>query len=183
MGTTSEAPSDLGALLAAFDANRDAYVALMRRVPDADVGFLEPGDDYSVGGIAVHVNYVFDHYLGLLATMRSGDFAECRAEDPPGLAERARARAGMSLTRAEVDAELERTRELHGELRAAIERLGDDRERKAPVFFGAAPEAYPTSALDILGWVSGHYDEHVPQVEALIAESGDGGRLQGNVKG
>nr|MBA2450406.1 hypothetical protein [Chloroflexota bacterium] len=41
--------------------------------------------------------------------------------------------------------------------------------RKAPVSFGAAPAPFDTSAADIMGWMIGHYREHVAQIADLVA--------------
>ena len=76
-----------------FSIARDEYLATMRRVPPSAASYLKPGDDYSLGGIAVHVNYVLEHYTNVLNALIAGDFTECRPVDPPGLEQRARARA------------------------------------------------------------------------------------------
>ncbi len=156
-------------VLAGFARARDAYLELMRRVPAEASGYLKPGDDYSVGGIAVHVNYVLEHYLAVLDALAAPAGSPVRPDEPAGLEERARRRAGSSLTAAELDAELRTTGVLHDRVLAALGRLGDH-ETKVPVIYGGAAEPYPTSASDVIGWLDGHYREHVPQVEALIAE-------------
>src|SRR5689334_510932 len=99
--------------LAVYDGARDAYAAAIKETPPEALAYLRPGDDYSLGGLTVHVNFVLEHYLGVLRAMQAAAFAECRPEDPPGLEERALRRARASLTKAEVDAELEATSRLH----------------------------------------------------------------------
>ena len=107
---------DSNSVLATFATARDEYLDAMRGVPADAVGYLKPGDDYSLGGIAVHVNFVLEHYTNVLNAVIAADFAECRPQDPPGLEERALARAGQTLGAAEVEVELARTQELHREV-------------------------------------------------------------------
>jgi ketosteroid isomerase-like protein len=158
-----------GAVLAAFAGARDEYLKTMRRVPGGASEYLKPGDDYSLGGIAVHVNFVLEHYTNVLNALVAGGFAECRPEDPAGLQERANARAKEALPAAEVAVELATTEELHGHVSELVARITADLDRKTPVWYPGGSEAYPTSAADVLGWLTDHYREHVPQLEALVA--------------
>src|SRR5712692_9927181 len=158
------------AALAAFTTARDEYLETMRSLPSRASEYLKPGDDYSVGGIAVHVNYVLEHYTNVLNALVAGGFTECRPDDPAGLHERANARAKESLAAPEVAAELAITEKLHQELTVVVEGMAADLDRKAPVWYPDGTEAYPTSAADVLGWLTDHYREHVPQLQALVAE-------------
>ncbi len=162
--------AESGAALAAFATARDEYLDTMRRVPPRASEYLKPGDDYTLGGIAVHVTFVLEHYTNVLNALVAGGFAECRPEDPPGLEERAKARAKEVLQAGEVEAELARTTELHQRVVGVIEGADVDLDRKAPVWYPGGTEAYPTSPADVLGWLTDHYREHVPQLEALVAE-------------
>ena len=153
-----------------FDSARDTYFASMRRVPAEGFAYLKPGDDYSLGGIAVHVNFVLEHYTNVLETLIASGFAECRAEDPAGLEERALARAREALQEAEVRDELARTEQLHQGVVRIIDRISADLGRSAPVWYPGATETYPTSPADVLKWLSDHYMEHVPQIEALVED-------------
>jgi ketosteroid isomerase-like protein len=155
---------------AAFAVARDEYLETMRRVPPHAAEYLKPGDDYSLGGIAVHVNYVLEHYTNVLNALIAGGFVECRPGDPAGLEERAKARAKESLQADEVASELATTEKLHRHLAEVIQGVEADLDRKAPVWYPGGAEAYPTSVADVLGWVSDHYREHVPQLLALVAE-------------
>jgi hypothetical protein len=44
----------------------------------------------------------------------------------------------------------------------------EDFERKAPVRYEPGAEPYTTSAADVAGWLTGHYQEHVPQIRQLL---------------
>ena len=160
---------DLNSVTAGFAAARDEYLQAMKGVPPGAVGYLKPGDDYSLGGITVHVNFVLAHYANVLKAVIATGFAECRPEDPPGLAERAHARAGEALRAGEVEAELARTEKLHQDVSGLIDGLAPDRDRKAPVWYPGGKEAFPTSGADVLEWLTDHYREHIPQVGELVA--------------
>jgi hypothetical protein len=36
------------------------------------------------------------------------------------------------------------------------------------VIYPGSPDPYPTSAQDILGWLTDHYDEHTVQIGQLL---------------
>ena len=156
--------------LAAFNKGRTLFLDKLTAVPAESVNYLKPGDDYSLGGMAVHVNFVLEHYAGVLDAIVAADFAECRPQDPAGLEERAILRAKSPLTTDLGSAEVAATRRLHGIVAAKVEALGSDWSRKAPVLFGDASEPHPTSAADVLGWLTGHYEEHVTHIAALVGE-------------
>lgn len=156
--------------LDSFDSARDAYLKAFSGVPAEATGYIKLGDDYSLGGIAAHVDFVLEHYTNVLDSITSANFSECRPQDPPALEERAQARARARLGPDEVEAELMNTRRLHDALAGRIAAIGDDWSRKAPVWFGEAAEALPTSPGDVLQWLTDHYLEHVPQLEALVEE-------------
>src|SRR2546421_7299968 len=114
------------AVLATFTAARDEYLQTMRRVPEGASEYLKPGDDYSLGGIAVHVNFVLEHYTNVLDALIEGGFAECRPEDPTGLQERANARAKEALPAGEVAVELATTEKLHARVSELIASVAAD---------------------------------------------------------
>lgn len=153
-----------------FDSARDAYLRAMRQVPPEGAGYLKPGDDYSLGGIAVHVNLVLEHYTNTLKSMISEDFGECRPLDPPGQEERALARAKASLSAAELSSELAATEQLHEQAVEIFNGLRDSWTREAPVLYGSATEPYPTSAATVMDWLTGHYAEQMPQIASLMEE-------------
>ncbi len=170
--------TEVRAALGAFDAARDEFQTAVRQVPDAAIPYRKDGDDYSLGGLVVHVAFVLEHYSNVLQSIRSAEFAESRPKDPPGLQERAVERARSSLHPTEVNVELANLDRLHDGISRKIIGFGGDWSRKAPVFFGESAEALPTSAADVLGWLTDHYREHVPHLAALQAdwETQSGGR-------
>jgi hypothetical protein len=158
--------------VAEFDAARAEFEKAFATIPDEALGYLKPGDEYALGGLLVHVNWVLVHYERVLDALLEGGFEGFRALDPEdevaGTAELTRHGIGAQ----ERTRELSRLDTLHGRLRARFAGVGDgDWERKADVLYGAeATNPYPTSPSDIAGWLIDHYREHVPQIAELVAD-------------
>lgn len=156
--------------LASLDQARDRFLAAFEQVPDPALGYLKPGDDYAIGGLLPHVTWVLTRYGRVLDAMVAGGFAELRAKDPPGEMEQVAEQARRGLEPASRSATLAALRRGHAHVAERLRALGDDDfQRTAPVFFDDAGESYLTSAADIAGWLEGHYDEHTPHVELLLA--------------
>src|SRR3989442_5601871 len=149
---------DREAALTELAASRDTFVGAYEAVPDEALAFLKPGEDYALGGLVPHARAVLEHYLLILSTVVESGFAEVRPEDPPGFWENQGMESHEGLQpeeRARAFADLARC---HDDFVAAVRALAEeDWERKAPVWFGGADEALPTSAADIWGWLNDHY--------------------------
>lgn len=162
---------DRASALAQFDASRDAFVGAYADVPDEALAFLKEGEDYALGGLLPHAIAVLEHYLLVLSSVVESGFAEVRPEDPPGFWENQGLEAHDGLQPEErlgAFAELARH---HDAFVAAVQALPEqDWNRTAPVWYGTAGEALPTSPADIWGWLNDHYLEHIPQVSELRAE-------------
>jgi len=154
-----------------FETARSEWAASFVRVPDDALAYLKPGDDYSLGGLQVHVNWVLVHYRRVLDGIIAGDFGELGPQDAPGEAEAAGHRARAGMTPQERRAALDEMAGLHAAVGAAVAKLADgDWARKAPVIYGAGQDPDPTSPEDIIGWLRDHYREHVQQSADLVAE-------------
>jgi DinB family protein len=157
--------------LADFDRARAEWQQAFVRVPDNALDFLKPGDDYALGGLQVHVNWVLSHYLQVLRAISAARFTETRSEDPPGAEARALRDAKSGLPPGSRRKALEEMARLHEAFRAAMDLLPDeDWTRQCPVVYGPGQDPYPTSPEDILGWLRDHYREHIAQSADLIAE-------------
>lgn len=157
--------------LADFDRARAEWEAAFARVPDAALGYLKPKDDYALGGLQIHVNWVLRNYLSLLETIVAAHFVEIQPEVDRSAEQEALEGAKRGLQRAERQQALDAMSALHGRVCAAIEALPEgDWARKAPVVYGPGQEALPTSPDDVLGWLRDHYREHVVQSADLIDE-------------
>jgi hypothetical protein len=159
------------AALADFDAARGEWETAFARVPDGALGYLKPGDDYALGGLLVHVNWVLTHYRRVLDGLIAGRFGQLGPQDSPGEAEDAvqKAKAGLTAAqRAKAVAEMGR---LHAAVVTATTRLPEgDWTRKAAVIYGEGQDPYPTSPEDVIGWLRDHYREHVQQCADLVED-------------
>jgi hypothetical protein len=159
------------AALADFDAARREWEEAFGRVPDGALTYLKPKDDYSLGGLQVHVNWVLAHYRRVLDGIVKAGFEQIGPQDPAGAEEDAREGARRGLTPAERRRSLDDMAQLHAAVRAAARELpAGDWSRKAPVVYGEGQDPYPTCPEDIVGWLREHYREHVEQSAALIEE-------------
>ncbi|HYZ01959.1 MAG TPA: DinB family protein [Candidatus Binatia bacterium] len=155
--------------LAAFDLARDGFVAGLAAVPDGALGYLERGGDYTLGGLVAHVNAVLERYLGLLDAMAGTGFRDMTAPDDAARFAASNSQAARVPSRAELDADLAEMERLHGDVHARFDRLAPDDLRRTPAIrYGEGSEPYPTSPLDVLGWLTGHYEEHITHVTQLL---------------
>jgi ketosteroid isomerase-like protein len=153
-----------------FDAAGAAYRKAMEAAPAEALGHRHPGDDYTLGGLAYHVNAVLRHYRATAHAMLDAGFRETAAPDSSRLFEEANARAGLTPSEADRAAGLAETADLHAAVRELLAAVGPgDLGRPAPVRFGPG-DPYPTRLADVLGWLTDHYAEHTAQVASLVAE-------------
>jgi hypothetical protein len=161
------------AALADFEAARGEWERAFAQIPDGALTYLKPGDDYSLGGLQVHVNWVLAHYNRVLDGIVAAGFSQIGPQDPPGAEHSAREGARHGLQASERLRLLDEMEGLHAAVRETVASLDlADWERKAPVVYGEGQEPYPTSPEDILGWLRDHYREHVTQCADLIDEWG-----------
>src|SRR5260370_8405152 len=88
------------AALADFDTARKEWEDAFARVPDGALAYLKPGDDYALGGLQVHVNWVLLHYRRVLDGIVAARFRELGPQDPPGDEPKAPEGARRALTAA-----------------------------------------------------------------------------------
>jgi hypothetical protein len=160
--------TDRDGALTAFDQRHAEFTAALEKTPSAALRFRPAGEDYALGGLAIHVAQVLDKYARVLEAMRGADFGS--VAEPPLLAtseaDTALVRDGFDdATRAAV---LERVRGAHASVVAAVRAVPDEAfHRATPVMYAGATEPFATSPADVLGWVHAHYAEHVRQVTDL----------------
>src|SRR6202158_1661858 len=89
------------AALADFEAARAEWEAAFGKIPDAALAYLKPGDDYALGGLQVHVNWVLTHYRRVLDGIVGGEFAHLGPQDAAGEAEAAgqKSRSGLDAAK------------------------------------------------------------------------------------
>jgi hypothetical protein len=158
------------AALSDFEVARGEWESALARVPDEALAYLKPGDDYALGGLQVHVNWVLGHYGRVLDALIAEGFAPMTAKDPPGEWEAFHQKAKAGLTAAgRVQAVAEMSRLHQSVVKAAQGLDATDWWRKAPVVYGEGKDPYPTSPDDLIGWLRDHYREHVDHSAELIA--------------
>jgi DinB superfamily len=153
-----------------FEAARKEWETAFGQVPDEALAYLKPGDDYALGGLQVHVNWVLVHYRRVLDGLIDGGFAPLDPLDPPGENAEFNRQAKAGLTSEGRREALADMASVHrAVLDAAKELPNESWSRKAPVVYGASQDPYPTSAEDVIGWLADHYREHVQQCPELVA--------------
>ncbi len=156
--------------LAGFEQSRAEFRRSLEQAPEGSLTYLPEGDDYAVGGLVYHVNAVLEHYRTVLQAMVDAGFTEVTPADRPGLFEEANAKARAGLGPEELAHQLAVMDELHGRVLDQVSRVPEAGwERQAPVHYQPEGEPHPTSCQDVVGWLSAHYEEHVPHVEQLVA--------------
>ena len=153
-----------------FDAARTDWEAALAQVPDEALAYLKPGDDYALGGLQVHVNWVLVHYGRILDGLIEGGFAPLAPLDPPGERDETNKLSKAGLTADGRRKALAEMAAMHRAVLDAVKKLPDERwSHKTPVVYGAGQDPYPTSPEDVIGWLSDHYREHVQQCPELVA--------------
>jgi hypothetical protein len=157
--------------LADFELARTEWETAFTYVHNDALAYLKPGDDYALGGLQVHVNWVLTHYRRVMDGIVAGGFEQLGPQDGPGDAEAAGKRAKAGLGRRERTKSLEEMGRLHVAIVAAVKELPEeDWSRKAHVIYGEGQDPYPTSPEDIVEWLRDHYREHVQQSADLIGD-------------
>jgi hypothetical protein len=160
---------DKGTALADFEAARKEWESAFAEVPDGALAYLKPGDDYALGGLQVHVNWVLTHYRRVLDGIVAGGFKALGPQDAPGEGDAAGEKAREGLSRADRAKALSDMGHLHAAVTAASAKLSAlDWSRKCEVVYGEGQDPYPTSPEDIIEWLRDHYREHVTQSADLI---------------
>src|SRR2546428_4890019 len=132
------------AALADFETARTEGEAAFANGPDGALTYLKPGDDYSLGGLQVHVNWVLVHYRRVLDGILAAGFAETAPRDPSADVRRALEGAKHGLMPAERRSSLAAMAQLHATVRSTIREVAEeDWSRKAAVIYGEGPDPYP----------------------------------------
>jgi len=162
---------DRDAKMADFDSARREWESAFAQIPDGALAYLKAGDDYSLGGLQVHVNWVLTHYRRVLDGIIAGGFKELGPQDSPGEGDAAGQKAKQGLAKGERAKAVEEMGGMHAAVTAAVTRMPEtDWSRKAAVVYDAGQDPYPTSPEDIVEWLRDHYREHVKQGGDLVDE-------------
>jgi DinB superfamily len=154
--------------LTAFDqAHREFALALAETPVDA-LRYRPTGEDYALGGLAIHVAHVLEKYARVLEEIRRAEFGPV-TEPPEAVTNETDAaliRDGSAGD--ERVAVLERVQHAHAVVAGAVRALpADTFHRTAPVTYSGADQPFATSPADVLSWVNDHYREHTQQIADL----------------
>ena len=157
--------------IAEFGRLREEFERGYQAVPDEALGYVPAGEDYTIGGLAVHVTDALYHYAHVLDVLKEAGYKEVRAVDPEDDAKRRRdAMVATGFPGSERTAVFAEMKSAHEALAAKLTAIPEtDYNREVPVYYGAdAKEPYPTHPADVLGWVVDHYRDHTQQVADLM---------------
>ena len=168
--------------LADFDHARDDFTDILSQVPDEAMSYKPEGEDYTIGGIIMHVTNSLRMYSVVIGLMREAEFQEVRVAGYPGegavIEGDPEADWAQGLT--DLDPEyVTRNRQAaivaleaaHDKLAGQLAELVYDHfERAAPVYYPGAENTFPTSGADILRWQTEHYHEHIKQVGEMLEQ-------------
>ena len=152
----------------AHAAIEDAFAAM----PDPALVWLKPGDDYAIGGVALHLIASLDGYIDTLSALDAAGYGDTEGpgEDEAVVeAQLARMRRGIPAPeRAASFAEMKTKHERF----AALARKPSDAQFDAliGVTYPGDEVPYTTSVALVVQWMTDHYAEHVPHVQALHSE-------------
>jgi hypothetical protein len=161
--------------LAAFDHAYAAFLAAFGQAPDEALGYVPPGDEYALGVLPPHLQEVLQRYTWVLQQMVQSDFAPVdRSLDTEQEANEAKLHAFLVTARPTGADRAPMLAELAAAHQAAMRQLAAldaaTSTRAVPVIYSAGSAPYPTSARDILGWLSDHYQEHIAQIGSMLAQ-------------
>lgn len=159
--------------LANFDHARDDFLQAIGKVPEDRLDYKPEGDDYSLRDIVSHVSGSMEMYIDVLNRIKEAEYREVRlASGEDDLAAPRRyidERASLPLRSDTKSGVLDQMEQVHDRLAGMLrEGVREEFARRTPVLYMGASEAYPTSASDILGWMTDHYHEHIEQVTDML---------------
>lgn len=172
MDDLSESIIERETALANFDHARDDFTRAFAQVPEKAILWKPEGDDYTIGDLVPHVIGSIYMYTVVLDTMAGLNWGLTHPFEgaPHKLMEDNAARVQAIYAGGEGrDEVIRQLEEAHDALASRLRDLAyKEYSQKAPVHYPPAEEPFPTSAADILGWLTDHYNEHIAQIWQLI---------------
>lgn len=172
MDNLSESIIERETALANFDHARDDFTRAFAQVPDKALNFKPTGDDYSIGDLVPHVIGSINMYTVILNKMSGlgwGLTHPFEGESQQLMQDNAARVQALYAAGEGRDAVIDELEQAHDALASRLRELAyEEYGRKAPVHYPPADEPFPTSAADILGWLTDHYNEHIAQIWQMI---------------
>lgn len=172
---TEHTASPREAALRALDQAYAAFLEAFREVPDEALRFVPEGEEYCLGILPEHLCDPLWSYSSQLDAMLRAGFAQIDLSGDRALeAAKAQRHAALAAWRPGTSERAEMMARLataHQHARSRLAALDDATfTRAAPVVYAAGTEVLPTSAADIAGWLTEHYDEHTQQTRSLLVQ-------------
>ena len=178
MSNAAQQPLDRAASLAAFDAGYSAFLAAFAQAPDDALPYVPPGDEYALGVLPVHLLDPIRRYMAVLDRLLGEGFVPFDLGAGPEGAAMVKAAAEWhaflvaqrptGAARAKMLADLD---DAHRSVHARTDALDEATfARQAPVIYSAGTDPFPTSARDLVGWLTDHYHEHVEQIGQILEQ-------------
>ena len=164
--------TDLHALFVARGEFAAAFVA----VPDTALQYKGASDEYALSGIVVHLSATIDHYRRVVEGLIDREFKPfaIQPQDPAVEAAHAK-RCQTGFAAGERDEAFALLEAAHDDFAKSVLTIQpQDYGRKISITYKAGDTAHDTSAADIVGWLTGHYREHVPNVQKMAARATGG---------
>jgi len=171
MDDLAESIIDRETELAKFDHARDDFEAALARVPDEALEWKPEGDDYTIGFLIPHVISSIANYSATLDLIEAAGYGSVSPgwESGQDLQDYQAKVMAMYAAGAGRDAVIDELDAVHDRMAARLRKLAyEEYSRQAPVHYGGSDQPFPTSARDIIGWLTDHYYEHVPHIEQLL---------------
>jgi hypothetical protein len=145
-----------------FKKSATDFIAAFTAIPSPALSYKPPGDDYTVGGLIVHVLDVMKKYGKVLDSIVDPSKKDpLRSEHHISKQEEQWIREGINE---------EEINSLQNNLVKKLETLSEEQYgTKIPVIYENSQDAYPTSPADLLGWLKDHYNEHTVHIKKLVA--------------
>jgi hypothetical protein len=175
MSDVTDSSASVSQQLTAFDEARDHFLAAFAQAPDEALPFVPSGDEYAIGVLPIHLLDPITRYVTVFEQMMASDFALVdRAGDPAAMAWETERHAHSVATRPTGAERPGMLRDLAAAHQGVVDRFSAldaaTFTRQGPVIYPGSPDPYPTSARDILGWLTDHYDEHTAQMGQLLEQ-------------
>ena len=172
MDELSDSIIDRETALANFDHARDDFVRAFAQVPDKALNYKPEGDDYSIGDLLPHVLNQINMYTVVLEVMDGLGWGLAHPFEGESRRMMGNFAAQMQALYAGGegrDAIVEELEQAHDRLASRLREMANlEYSQKALVLFPSSDDPYPTSAADLLAWLTDHYNEHIAQVWQLL---------------
>ncbi len=156
-----------------FFVARGEFASAFAAVPDSALPYKGAADGYALSGIVVHLNATIDHYRRVVEGLIDREFKPFAIQpQDPGVEAAHAKRAQTGFAAGERDEAFALLEAAHDDfVKSILTVQPQDYARKISITYKAGDTAHDTSAADIVGWLTAHYREHVPNVQQMAGRA------------